>query len=85
MELVVGNAAFLGWNSINFIGAVSGCNNSINIIMKTKTKTRKQFQKLVKNSRPLTSKKIQELRKKAIIYAENGGLYLSKQETKAIL
>ena len=42
----------------------------------------KQFKDLLKNSRPLTEEEVQELRNKAKKYAESGGKYLDKQETK---
>lgn len=44
--------------------------------------THKKFKELLKNSRLLTDEEIQELRNKAKKYAEKGGDYLSKQETK---
>lgn len=41
---------------------------------------RKLFKELLKNSRLLTEKEVQELRDKAKKYAESGGKYLDKQE-----
>jgi len=48
-------------------------------------KVQKQFKELLKNSRPLTDEEVQELRNKAKKYAESGGKYLDKQETKQFL
>ena len=42
----------------------------------------KKFKELLKNSKPLTEEEVQELRNKAKKYAENGGNYLERQETK---
>jgi len=43
---------------------------------------RMKFKELLKNSKPLTEEEVQELRNKAKKYAESGGKYLDKQETK---
>ena len=40
------------------------------------------FKELLNNSRSLTKEQVQELRNKAKKYAESGGKYLDKQETK---
>lgn len=40
------------------------------------------FKELLKKSKPLTEEEVQELRNKAKKYAESGGKYLDKQETK---
>ena len=50
--------------------------------MKTKEQAEKEFRELLKNSKPLTEEEVQELRNKAKKYAESGGKYLDKQETK---
>lgn len=39
-------------------------------------------EEFVKKSKPLTEEEVQELRNKAKKYAESGGKYLDKQETK---
>ena len=44
--------------------------------------THRKFKELLNNSKPLTEKEFQELRNKAKKYAESGGKYLDKQETK---
>lgn len=44
--------------------------------------TQKDFKKMLKNGKVLSKEEVQELRNKAKKYAENGGKYLDKKETK---
>ena len=42
----------------------------------------KKFKELLKNGKTLKEEQVQELRNKAKKYAESGGKYLEKKETK---